>query len=67
MSLVEVRINQTKTGQHLSLINSYFDQENFQKRDLLVVKLNQFWIVEEHPVERSTWSPKQMTCFFMQM
>jgi hypothetical protein len=27
-----------------------------QKRDLLVVELNQFWIVKEHPVERSTCS-----------
>jgi hypothetical protein len=27
-----------------------------QKRDLLTVEVNQFWIVEEKPVERSTCS-----------
>ncbi len=29
MSLVELRINQTKTAQHLSSTNVNFDQENF--------------------------------------
>jgi hypothetical protein len=28
MSLVELRINRTKTGQHFSSINVNFDQEN---------------------------------------
>ncbi len=37
---------------------SFLDPTFFsQKRDLLVVEVNHFWIVEEEPVERSTCSP----------
>ncbi len=32
-----------------------------QKRDLLTVKVNQFWIVEEKPVKRNTCTLKGAT------
>ncbi len=37
MSLVELRINRTKTGQHFSLTNVHFDQEN----KVLCVSMNE--------------------------
>ncbi len=49
MSLVEVRINQSQILSCFTSINVFP-----QKRDLLTVEVNQFWIVEEKPVERNT-------------
>jgi hypothetical protein len=37
MSLVEVRINRTKTVQHLSLTDVNFDQENFELKNCPVL------------------------------
>ncbi len=37
-----------------------FDNSFFQKRDLLTVEVNQFWIVEEKPVERNTCTRQEL-------
>ncbi len=53
---VKIRINRSKTGQHLTLINVLFDFFPTLYWSKKTVEVNQFWIVEEYPVERSTCS-----------